>query len=403
MKKHKLLTSFAAAAVLTSTAVPAVNNLPIVKTQTVKAATAADQQAFITNAATHATKVAKKYGLYPSVMIAQAILESGWGESGLATQANNLFGIKAGAGWMGETYTAKTREENSKGKSYYITASFKKYPTYEGSFEDNAILLRNGILSQGNRYQGTWIENANSYTDATSALTGTYATDHSYDKKLNEHITKYNLTQYDPTISKVSKSYTVGKNASTYAWPTDHSVSAKSGSVKAGESVTVDKTITYKNGSKRMHIAGKGWVNSTVFKKNSGFLASSQAPAATTAVKKQLMHNAYMYDKKGKKLAGSKKLAEDTVINTYGTKTIKGKKYYRVGKDAYVAAGNIDGTMRYLKRNSYVYNGSGNRDNNIVHHKNDMIATFGSSVNIMGHKYYKVGIHQYIKASNFVK
>ena len=40
-------------------------------------------------------------------MIAQAITESGWGKSGLAVNANNLFGMKADGSWTGETYTTK--------------------------------------------------------------------------------------------------------------------------------------------------------------------------------------------------------------------------------------------------------------------------------------------------------
>lgn len=56
-----------------------------------------------------------------------------------------------------------------------------------------------------------------------------------------------------------------------------------------------------------------------------------------------------------------------------------------------------------MKHNTYVYNGSGNRDNEIVYKKGQTLATFGGQVNIMGKKYYKIGIHQYVKASNFLK
>ena len=89
-------------------------------------------------------------------------------------------------------------------------------------------------------------------------------------------------------------------------------------------------------------------------------------------------------------------------INTYGTKTIKGKTYYRVGENEYIAAGNIDGSLRFLKKNAYVYNQYGNRDNNLKHKKNSQIATYGSAVTINGKKYYRVGIRQYIKKSNFM-
>lgn len=404
--KKKLITGFAAAAVLAGTAIPAINNAktriaPATQNHTVKAATT--QSAFLAEAARQAQKAAKRYGVYPSVMMAQAIVESGWGQSALATQANNLFGMKADDGWNGATYTAKTREENSQGKSYYITANFRKYTSYEGSFDDNGKKLRLGVSWQPTRYSGAWIENASSYAAATKALTGTYATDHKYNQTLDSRIATYNLTKYDPTISTAAKNYKVKENASTYNWPTDHDVSAKSGSVKKGENVNVDKTITYYNGTKRMHIAGKGWVNSTIFSKGSA-MPISQAPKAQSAkVNKNLMHNAFIYNSKGQRVKGAKSIKGDNVITTYGTKTIKGKKYYRVGKDAYIAAGNIDGTMKMLKKNSYVYNGSGNRDNSLVYKKGRSVATFGSRVTIVGKKYYKIGVHQYIKVSNFVK
>lgn len=96
-------------------------------------------------------------------------------------------------------------------------------------------------------------------------------------------------------------------------------------------------------------------------------------------------------------------LKADNVIPTYGQETIKGKKYYRVGENQYIAAGNIDGTSRILKHNSYVYNEYGNRDNNLKYKKNQSVATYGSAVTINGQKYYKVGIREYIKHANFAK
>lgn len=398
--KKKLITGFAAAAVLSSTAIPAISTLPCSHVQTVKAAT--DQATFLSEAARQAQKAAKRYGVYPSVMIAQAIVESAWGNSTLATNANNLFGIKAGDDWTGETYTVKTREEDKKGKSYYVNAAFRKYPSFEGSFDDNGKKLRLGVSWQPLRYQGAWIENAATPSSATQALTGTYATDHKYNQTLDSRIAQYNLTKYDPTISHASSSYKVKEAANTYNWPTDHDVASKKSTIKKGEMVRVDKTITYYNGTKRMHIVNKGWVNSSVLDSASS-MPITQAPKATGKTNKNLMHNAYVYDAKGKKVKGVRALKEDSVIATYGTKTINGKKYYQIGKNQYVSAGNIDGTRRILKHNTYVYNGSGNRDNEIVYKKGQTLATFGGQVNIMGKKYYKIGIHQYVKASNFLK
>ncbi|MCT3603427.1 N-acetylmuramidase [Lactobacillus acidophilus] len=408
--KKRLLTSIASAAMLTTVATPVVNSamMTTVHSQKVSAATTDEQAAFLNKAAKQAVKAAKKYGTYPSVMIAQAILESGWGQSALATEANNLFGMKADDSWPGETYSAKTREEGTNGKSYYIVAKFRKYNSFEESFEDNGKKLREGVSWQPLRYKGTWLENANTYADATKSLTGTYATDSKYDSSLNSRITDHNLNQYDPIVSKTAKVYTVSKSGSVYNWPTDHSVASPVGTVKKGERVVATKTITYNDGSTRMYLEGKGWINGTSLGKGNSKSSEpiTQAPKGATKVDKTLMHNAYVYDNKGTKIKGKMfKLNEEEdvkMISTYGTKTIKGKTYYRVGENEYIAAGNIDGTLKFLKRNSYVYNQYGNRDNSLKRKKNEQVATYGAAVTINGKKYYRIGIRQYIKKANFM-
>ena len=404
--KKKLITGFSAALLVASAVIPVTNNLIAAspaRADQVSAATATETT-FLNTATRQAQKVAKKYGLYPSVMIAQAIVESNWGQSGLAVNANNLFGMKADDSWPGATYSAKTREEDKNGKSYYITAKFRKYNTYQESFDDNGKKLRLGVSWQPDRYQGAWLENASSYADATKALTGTYATANNYNTILNSRITAYNLTQYDPTISNASKSYVVKKAGATYAWPTDHSVSAKTSSVNKGDAVTVTKTITFYNGKKRMYISGKGWVNDTLLDAGSALPPASQAPKGDEKVNKTLMHTSYVYDAEGKRVKGMKAIKagdEGKVIATYGTKKINGKKYYRIGEDQYIASGNIDGTFRTLKKNSYVYNDYGNRDNMKVLKKGQSIATYGAAITIYGHKYYRIGVHQYVKKANF--
>ncbi|MBC6361453.1 SLAP domain-containing protein [Lactobacillus apis] len=404
--KKKLITGFSAALLAASAVIPVTNNLIAAspaRADQVSAATATETT-FLNTATRQAQKVAKKYGLYPSVMIAQAIVESNWGQSGLAVNANNLFGMKADDSWPGATYSAKTREEDKNGKSYYVTAKFRKYNTYQESFDDNGKKLRLGVSWQPDRYQGAWLENASSYADATKALTGTYATANNYNTILNSRITAYNLTQYDPTISNASKSYVVKKAGATYAWPTDHSVSAKTSSVNKGDAVTVTKTITFYNGKKRMYISGKGWVNDTLLDAGSALPPASQAPKGDEKVNKTLMHTSYVYDAEGKRVKGMKAIKagdEGKVIATYGTKKINGKKYYRIGEDQYIASGNIDGTFRTLKKNSYVYNDYGNRDNMKVLKKGQSIATYGAAITIYGHKYYRIGVHQYVKKANF--
>ncbi|EOT63261.1 hypothetical protein I583_00061 [Enterococcus haemoperoxidus ATCC BAA-382] len=155
---------------------------------------------FIAEIAGHAQSVAAANDLYASVMMAQAILESDWGKSTLAAAPNhNLFGIKGS--YQGQSVTMKTWEVIN-GQWIQVNAAFRKYPSFSESFGDNAYVLRNTSFQAGvYYYSGAWKSNTNSYRDATAWLTGRYATDPSYNTKLNNIITTYNLTQYDSPSS----------------------------------------------------------------------------------------------------------------------------------------------------------------------------------------------------------
>lgn len=151
---------------------------------------------FVTKVGEQARKVGKEKNLFSSVMIAQAILESGSGSSILSQEPyNNLFGIKGE--YEGQFVSLPTYEDDGTGNLYQIDSSFRKYPTVEQSFEDYSTLLTEGLDGSPTFYQGTWKTVAKTYQNATQALTGTYATDTEYNKKLNGLIEAYNLTQYD--------------------------------------------------------------------------------------------------------------------------------------------------------------------------------------------------------------
>lgn len=124
-------------------------------------------------------------------MIAQAILESGSGSSQLSQQPyNNLFGIKGD--FEGQFVVFPTYEDDGTGNLYQVESNFRQYPSMNESITDYAQLLTNNEL-----YQSTRKSVANTYDNATLALTGTYATDVLYNQKLNGIIEAYNLTQYD--------------------------------------------------------------------------------------------------------------------------------------------------------------------------------------------------------------
>ncbi|KRN99109.1 glycoside hydrolase family 73 protein [Companilactobacillus kimchiensis] len=157
--------------------------------------TAAQQQQFLNDAVPMAKKAAAQYGVYTSVMLAQAILESAWGTSTLATQGHNLFGIKGD--YNGSYVTMPTSEWSASQGWYTINANFRSYPSYLESFSDNGDKLRNGVAWNSSFYSGTWKENTSSYKDATAWLQGRYATAPNYASSLNNLISTYNLTQYD--------------------------------------------------------------------------------------------------------------------------------------------------------------------------------------------------------------
>ncbi|EAG9260058.1 autolysin [Listeria monocytogenes] len=153
-------------------------------------------QSFVQTIQASSSQIAAENDLYASVMIAQAILESAYGTSELGSAPNyNLFGIKGA--YNGQSYTKQTLEDDGKGNYYTITAKFRKYPSYHQSLEDYAKVIRNGPSWNSNYYSKVWKSNTTSYKDATKALTGTYATDTAYATKLNDLISRYNLTQYD--------------------------------------------------------------------------------------------------------------------------------------------------------------------------------------------------------------
>lgn len=141
-------------------------------------------------------EVGQKNGIYSSVMIAQAILESGSGNSSLASEPNyNLFGIKGK--FEDQSVSFRTLEQDDAGSSFQITAEFRKYPSYKESLEDYAKLLKQGISGNQDFYKPAWKDQTESYKDATKYLQGRYATDKQYAEKLNAIIEAYELTEFD--------------------------------------------------------------------------------------------------------------------------------------------------------------------------------------------------------------
>lgn len=152
--------------------------------------------AFIEKISDSARDLGMKYDVFASVMIAQAILESGSGTSQLSVAPyHNLFGIKGT--FKGSFVNFSTQEDSGSGEMYSINAAFRSYPNYGESLGDYVTLIRSGIQGNENYYSTAWRSNAKNYLRAADALTGKYATDTSYNRKISSLIAAYHLTQYD--------------------------------------------------------------------------------------------------------------------------------------------------------------------------------------------------------------
>lgn len=244
-----------------SIAAPLVQPTPVFAEQAAVQANTINTTAFITEIATYAQPIAQANDLYTSVMVAQAVIESGWGTSSLARSPYyNLFGIKGS--YEGQTATMDTSEYLN-GEWVTLNEPFRQYSSFQESFADNAAILRTVSFGNGYYYSGVWKSNTTSYRDATASLEGTYATDPGYAQKLNSVIETYGLTQYDGAPSGnagggatvVTSSGTADSTGASQAITTS-SEGSKTYTVQAGESVwsiansngiTIDQLVAWNN------------------------------------------------------------------------------------------------------------------------------------------------------------
>lgn len=140
----------------------------------------------------------KESGILPSITIAQAILESNWGNSTLTKEANNLFGIKLGVGWKGESHQSRTLEYHD----VWIEDEFRKYESWQESIDDHA-----NFLIQNPRYQKSGVFEAKTYLAQAQALQEAgYSTAQDeeghfvYAQRLGELIRQYNLQLIDHEV-----------------------------------------------------------------------------------------------------------------------------------------------------------------------------------------------------------
>jgi hypothetical protein len=130
--------------------------------------------------------------LYPSVVIGQAILESGWGQSKIMMKANAIFGIKATKSWKGKVYSAKTQECYDGVNYTTITDLFRAYDSLDESIKDYFDL----ICDLSRYSQALFAESPKACITAIKK-NGGYATSPTYIDNVMSVINSNNLTQYD--------------------------------------------------------------------------------------------------------------------------------------------------------------------------------------------------------------
>lgn len=150
----------------------------------------AKQQNFIVSVEQGALAGWYEYKILPSITVAQAILESGWGTSKLAQTAHNMFGIKDSDDWSGATVAMPTTEVIN-GKTIQINAQFRAYSSILASIEDHGA-----FLSRKTRYSNL-VGNTHYKSVANNLHADGYATDPGYAGKLINLVEECHLTVLD--------------------------------------------------------------------------------------------------------------------------------------------------------------------------------------------------------------
>ncbi len=225
-------------------------------------------------------------------------------------------------------------------------------------------------------------------------------------------------TEGTVTYKSGNTTYTLKSNGKKVVTSTSTAKSTKKSAKKTTKKVVkkTTKKTAKKSESKKDSKKTTTKKSASTKKSTSNKAASSKKTTSkkTTSNTIKLIHNAYVYDKNGKRLKtymGSAKyttIAKGVTVNSNGTKTIDGVLYYSLGGGAYIKAANVDGkaatsssTIITLKKNAYIYNGEGKTKKKLVK-KGKTVKT--TEARYIGTKlYYKIGDDQFVKAANVGK
>lgn len=168
-----------------------------------------EQQNFINSIYEALCKYAPTYSIKCySAIIGQAILESGWGKSKLASSYHNYFGLKCGSYWKGKSVNMETFEEYNAGTLTQISDNFRVFDDLDSSVK--------GYLDFINTSRYSNLKNVTTPQEYLQNIKNDgYATSSTYVDNVMNIVTSYNLTTYDSKISKsveeIAKEVVAGK------------------------------------------------------------------------------------------------------------------------------------------------------------------------------------------------
>lgn len=186
------------ALVTVSVAAPLLNTHKVeaVEGKTTATTSNVDQKAFINEISSQIKPLAEKHDLYASIMIAQAIVESDWGNNEYAQAPYyNLFGLEGQ--YQGQSAMLDKKDS---GNGQTEKKELKKYGSYKEAIQDYIEIIKTTSRDGNENYfSGTWRSNAKDYQAAAAALAGRLNEDQGYVQKLVSTIQEHDLTSYDAT------------------------------------------------------------------------------------------------------------------------------------------------------------------------------------------------------------
>lgn len=182
-------------------------SLIIISTSSLAAFGSAKADKYINEYSSIAESEMMRVGIPASIKLAQGLLESNWGQSTLATKANNHFGIKCGSKWTGKEMYRGDDDYASNGK--LMQSCFRAYDSaFESYMAHSSFLMRK-------RYAGLFELSTLDYQGWAHGLKRAgYATDPKYPQKLIQIIEKYDLHRYDQEMNPVFVQEAVVSNTS---------------------------------------------------------------------------------------------------------------------------------------------------------------------------------------------